>query len=345
MTSCLRPFLLSLLVLATSLPASAQTLVVNAFDEEYAEVHKKCVVGPFQSETGATVDVVIADSAEALQQLRTNANAPIYDVVHLAGGQEIPAAREGLLSAISEATLGNHSEVYGFATNLLWRGRGPTYLVEPIGLIHNTLNNAADFHSWKGLAEPAIASQVVLQDIETDAGMLSFLMLNKALGGDLDNVEPGLKAVAAMVAEGAKVVKTDAEMAQAFKVGSAHYGANSPNTAYELQEDKVPVAYERGEEGTPAKFYTANLVAGRPNQTLSIRLIDLTLSAPAQRCFAEALRLSPTNSTVTLPPGIAADVPKGPAAVERLERFDGREIDSHRKEWIKLWKVATEQDQ
>jgi len=325
-------------------PTRAQTLVVNVFDEDYAKVHQKCVIEPFQSETGARVDTIVASSAKALEQLRVNEEAPIYDVVHFSGGQEIPASREGLLSAISEATLGNTSEVYGFATNLLWRGRGPIYLVEPLGLIHNTLNNAADLASWKGLADPAIAKEVVLQDISSDEGMLAFLMLNKVMGGDLDNVQPGLKAVAMMVAEGAKVVSSNNAVLTAFKGDVVHYGAHSPNTAYELQEAKVPVAYKSGAEGTPAKFYTANLVSNRPNQTLSIRLIDLTLSAPAQRCFAEALRLSPTNSTVTLPAGIARDVPKGPAAVERLERFDGREIDRHRAEWIKLWKIATEQE-
>lgn len=341
----LRPsiFCLALALGSATSAATAQTLVITAFDADYAKVHRKCVLEPFESETGATVDTVVADSAKALAQLRANEDAPIYDVVLFSGGQEMPAAREGLLAAISDATLGNHDEVYGFATNMLWRGRGPTYLVEPLGLIHNTLNNAGDITSWAALAKKDVASQLVLQDITTDDGMLAFLMLNEALGGTIDNVDPGMKAIAGMVAAGAKVVAGDTEVEEAFKAGKAHFAVNSPNTAYTLQEAKVPVTYTQGSEGTPARFYTANLVANRPNQTLSIRLIDLTLSAPAQRCFAQELRLSPTNSTVALPKGIAEDVPKGPAAVEGLTRFDGSDIDRHREEWVKLWNAATGQ--
>mgnify|MGYP001950906986 CR=1 FL=1 len=116
--------------------------------------------------------------------------------------------------------------------------------------------------------------------------------------------------------------------------------ADTANTAYELQENQVPVVFARGDEGTPAKYYTANLVAGASNPTLSVRLIDLTLSRPAQRCLVENLRLSPTNSRVSLPASIAADVPKGPAAVEGFERFDGAAVDRHREEWIKLVREA-----
>ena len=323
-----------------SLAARAQTLVVTAFDKPYEEVQRKCVLERFEDETGATIDTIIASSAEALAQLRTHKDAPIYDVVLFSGGQEIPAAREGLLSAISEATLGNGDEVYGFATNLLWRGRGPVYLVEVFGLIHNTLHHSADLTSWKALADPSIASEVILPDITTDAGMSVFLMINEALGGSLNNIAPGLKAIDAMAAAGAKVAQNPLEVEKAFTTGSAHYAAEAPNTAYDLQESSVPVTFNKGEEGTPAKFYTANLVANRSNQTLSIRLIDLMLSRPVQSCFVEALRLSPTNSNVSLPPAIAADVPKGPAAVEKLVRFDGSEIDRNRAEWTKLWQDA-----
>ncbi len=337
----LNTILLSCLALAgAAAQAHAQTLVVTAFDEAYAAVHRKCVVDRFEDETGAKVDIVVASSTTALAQLRANKEAPIYDVVHFAGGQEIPASREGLLSAISESTLGNQDEVYGFATNMLWRGRGPTYLVEVFGLIHNTLNNTADLTSWKALTDPSIAADVILPDIETDGGMSVFLMINKALGGDLDNIAPGLEAVTAMAAGGAKVAKTGLEVEKAFTTGSVHYAAQTPNTAYDLQESSVPVSFNKGTEGTPAKYYTANLVANRPNQTLAIRLIDLTLSRPVQSCFVEALRVAPVNENVSLPPAIAADVPKGPAAVEGLERFDGAQVDANRAQWVKLWRDA-----
>lgn len=319
--------------------AEAQTLVTTAFSEAYAKVHRKCVLDPFEQETSAIVDTVVVDSVTALKRLRENHDAPIYDVVLFNGGQEIPASREGLIAPISEATLGNQDEIYGFATNLLWRGRGPAYLVEILGLIH-TLTGASDLKEWAKLADPAIASDLVLPDIDSEEGLVVFLMINKAMGGSLENVVPGLDAVSAMVKVGTRFLGTEAEIRAAFADGTAHYTADTPDTAYSLQENMVPVVFERGEEGTPAKYYTANLVSGGANPTLAVRLIDLTLSRPAQLCFVENLRLSPTNSRVEIPTGIAADVPKGPAAVEGYERFDGEAIDRHREEWTKLFREA-----
>jgi putative spermidine/putrescine transport system substrate-binding protein len=93
----------------------------------------------------------------------------------------------------------------------------------------------------------------------------------------------------------------------------------------------------QGEEGTPASFITANLVAGRDNDELALKFIDMQISAEAQACFADALRYTPTNSMVELSDEVAADVVYGPDAVAGLLRFDPTVIEANRAEWVDAW--------
>ena len=320
-----------------AVPATAQTIVINSFGGAYEEAHKKCVIEPFKEETGADVQIVTAYSADAFAQLRAQAAAPEFDVIHFSGGQEIVAAKEGLLSPIPEGTLSNAPNIYGFAIENMWTGQGPAYQIAVIGLLHNVEAAPSKPTSWEALTDPAFADHTVLTDISNGYGMLGFLMLNKVKGGDLTNIQPGLDAVAEMLKNGAIVVSKSPEIQQEFAQNDAWLAAYASDYAYTLRKAGLPIAFTQGKEGTPASFITANLVSGRDNTELAIQFIDMELSAPAQTCFAEALRYSPTNSTVELPEEVAQDVPYGPEAVEGLIRFDPTAIEENRSDWVDRW--------
>src|SRR3546814_3417141 len=129
--------------------------------------------------------------------------------------------------------------------------------------------------------DPAFSEHLVLTDISNGYGMLGFLMLNKALGGDLDNIQPGLNAVAKVLDAGAIVVSTSPEIQQEFAQNDAWLAAYASDYAYTLRKAGLPAKFVQGSEGTPASFITANMVAGRPNQDLALQFIDMTISKSA----------------------------------------------------------------
>lgn len=324
------------LMAATAL-AQAQEITINSFGGAYEEAHRTCVIDPFEKETGAKVNIVTAYSADAFAQLRAQKDAPQFDVIHFSGGQEIVGAQEGLLSPIKSGELSNAGDLYDFAKKNMEKGEGPAYSIAVIGLLYNSEDAPKAPSKWTDLLDPAYNDHVVLTDISNGYGMLGFLMLNQAQGGSLDNIQPGLDAVKKLLDQGAIVVSTSPEIQQEFAQNEAWLAAYASDYAYTLTKAGLPAKFVQGEEGTPASFITANLVAGRPNRDLALKFIDIEISAEAETCMAKELRYSPTNSKVELPEEITATMAYGPEGVKGLIRFDPTVIEANRSSWVDQW--------
>lgn len=327
-------------LLGTTAFAQDNTLTINSFGGAYEEAHRACIISPFEAATGAKVNVVTAYSADAFAQLRAQKDAPQFDVIHFSGGQEIVGAAEGLLSPIDPASLTNAADLYDFAKANLAKGEGPAYSIAAIGLVYNTEAVATAPTKWTDLLNPEYSEHLVLTDISNGYGMLGFLMLNQVEGGDLTNIQPGLDAVGKLLDAGAIVVSTSPEIQQEFAQNDAWIAPYASDYAFTLRKAGLPSGFAQGEEGTPASFITANLVAGRPNTELALKFIDMSISPAAQKCFAEALRYSPTNSKTELSPEVAADVAYGEAGVAGLLRFDPAAIEANRTAWVEAWNKA-----
>lgn len=314
-----------------------QTLVINSFGGAYEEAHRRLVIEPFEQMHDVEIEVVTAYSADALAQLRAQADNPQFDVIHFSGGQEVTAAREGLLVPITPDQLSHHDEMYPFAVAGIEQGQGPVYSIAALGMLYNTEEVATAPTSWEDLFDPAYAGAVTIADISNTYGLLTLLMLNQVRGGDLSDIQPGLDAVTALLDNDALIISSSPEMQQAFATGGTVIAAYAQDYAFTLQEAGLPVAFVQPAEGVPAIFITANVVAGRPNTELAIQFVDFSLRAEAQAGWAEALRYSPTNATVELPDELAGAVLYGEAAVEGLVRFDAETMNDSRPAWTDAW--------
>lgn len=320
--------------------AQDNTLTINSFGGAYETAHRACVITPFEAATGATVNIVTAYSADAFAQLRAQKDAPQFDVIHFSGGQEIVGAAEGLLAPIDAASLSNAADLYDFAKANLAKGEGPAYSIAAIGLVFNTEAVTTPPTNWTDLLNPEYSEHLVLTDISNGYGMLGFLMLNQVQGGDLTNIQPGLDAVGQLLDAGAIVVSTSPEIQQEFAQNDAWIAPYASDYAFTLRNAGLPSGFAQGAEGTPASFITTNLVAGRPNNELALKFIDMSISSEAQQCFAEALRYSPTNTKAELSDEVAADVAYGEAGVAGLIRFDPAVIEANRTAWVEAWNKA-----
>lgn len=327
----------SLALLGATAMAQSNTLTINSFGGAYETAHRKCVITPFEKETGATTKIVTAYSADAFAQVRAQKAAPQYDVIHFSGGQEIVAATEGLLAPIDASKVPNLANVYPVAKANIAKGEGPVYSIAAIGLVYNSQALPKAPTSWKDVLDPKLSNKLVLTDISNGYGMLGFLMINRVSGGDLKNIQPGLDAVRKLLAGGAIVVNTSPEIQREFAQNGATIAPYASDYAYTLTKANLPVKFAQGAEGTPASFITANLVANRPNQALALKFIDMSLSESAQTCFANELRYSPTNSKAQLTPDVAATVAYGAASMQNLFRFDAPTIEANRANWVERW--------
>lgn len=321
-------------------PAAAQeTLVVTSFGGDYEKAHRELVIEPFEEMHDVNIEVQTLYSADALAQLRAQRNSPQFDVVHFSGGQEVIAAEEGLLEPIQPSELTHYDELYPLAVQGIERGEGPVYSIAAVGLLHNEDAVPQTPTAWNDLWDPAFAGHVVLTDISNTYGLLGFLMINQVHGGDLDDIQPGLDAVAELL-DDAVLVSTSPEIQQNFAQNDAWVAPYAQDYGYTLRKAGLPVQFSQPEEGTPAVYITANVVAGRPNTELAKKFVDFSLRREAQEGWAEALRYSPTNKTVELSDELAAQVLSTAEEIDGLVQFDPKVVNEKRSEWTERWNKA-----
>ena len=334
-----RFLLLSALGLAAASPALAQqrTLTVNSFGGAYEQTHRKAVIEPFEKLHNVKVNVVTVYSADALAQLRAQKAAPQFDVLHFSGGQEAVGAREGLLEKVTPADLPtNGANLYPFATAGLARGEGPVMQVAAMGMIYHADKVQPPPTSWKDLLDPKFKGHIVLTDFSNSYGLLSALMLNQALGGSIDNVEPGFKALQGLVKD-STVISRSPDIQLNFVQNDAWLAPYAQDYAYALRKAGVPARFALPQEGVAGSLITANAVAGRPNRDLAMKFIDFSLRGEAQEMWARDLRYSPVSRDVKLDPETAADVVYGEDAVRKLVVFDPIKIGEKRQAWVDQW--------
>ena len=329
----------SALAAPSILRAQDNRLVINSFGGAYEEIHRRLVITPFEEMTGTKVEVVTAYSADTLSQLRAQKEAPQFDVAHFSGGLETTAALEGLLSPIEPSELSNHDQMYEFAVAGISKGVGPTYSTAVIGLLYETNQISPAPTSWNDLLREGIGEHVLVTDAASNTyGLLGLLMMNHALGGTMEDLAPGFEFVRKLLDNGAVVVSKSPEIQQNFAQGSAWMAAYAQDYAYTLTKAGLPVRFVQPQEGAAFAPITVNLVANRPNREMALKFIDLSIRAEASAGWAEALRYSPTNKTVTLSGEVAEQVVYGEEAARNLVGFDPVVISDKRAGWNEEWK-------
>ena len=334
-----RTLLASAAALALCSPAIAQqrTLVINSYGGAYEQTHRKAVIEAFEKANNVKINVVTVYSADALAQLRAQKAAPQFDILHFSGGQEAVAAKEGLLEKVTLADLPmNGKSLYPFAAAGLERGEGPVMQVAAMGLIYHAEKVKPAPTSWKDVLDPKFRGHLVITDFGNTYGLLSFLMNNRVMGGDLDNIQPGLDAMKGVLKD-AVVIKASPEIQQNFAQNDAWLAPYAQDYAFALRKAGFPARFAAPSEGIAGSLITANVVAGRPNTALAIKFVEASLRAEAQAMWAQDLRYSPVNRTTKLDPEIAADVVYGEDAVKKLVVFDPIKIGEKRQGWVDQW--------
>jgi putative spermidine/putrescine transport system substrate-binding protein len=313
-----------------------ETLVINSWGGTYEKLQKELVFEPFEKANHVKIQVATVYSADMLAQLRAQKSSPQYDIVQFSGGQEVVAAKEGLLAPIAMSDLQNSKSLYPFATKGMERGEGPVHLVTTIGLLYNEKTAPKVPDSWKDLWDKAYGDHLVLTDLSNSYGLLALLMMNHVWGGTLENTQPGLDKAGELLSRSV-IINSSPEVQQNFAQNDAWIAPFSQDYAYVIRKSGQPVKFVMPKEGAPAVFFTANLVAGRPNQAMAKKLIDYLLSADVQAVFAREMRYSPTNSKTTLDADVAKEVVYG-EAVNSLIRFDPAAVDTIRNPLTESWK-------
>lgn len=319
-------------------PAQAQEVVFGCFGGAVQTNFQQNILPAFEREHKIKVRYVPGVSTYFVSQLQAQKAKPELDVVCMDDGPQSVARELGLLRGVDEKEAPNLADSIPISRGLDNVGVGYGLLAMGLVYVPEALKKAGiePPKSWNDLADPRFKGRVAMGSITVTPGLFTLLMLAKANGGDIENIEPGF----AKMKEVAKNVAYfgSSDMTKFFQQDEAWVGVwTNSETARFVKRTGFNLQFVYPTEGTPIVMPMLSVVKDSPNPKSAVTLLNYLVGADAQAVFVRESRVGPVNGKIKLSPEDAAAVTYGEAAVASLIRPDWLAINPKRQAWTDRW--------
>lgn len=312
----------------------AQELVVGSFGGSFADNVKACHVEAFEKATGAKVALKLGNSSQFAAAIRATAGKPDMDVVFIDNSLASQIHGEKLDEPIDPKKLSSAGDVIQSA----W-GKDNSYVVAMVSataLVYNPKMVKAPPTSWLDLFDPAYAGKYSIGDISGTSGLQFLLALNKAKGGTLENIDPGIEAIKPL-AKGSTTLYTQADQLLAlFERGEIAIAPWYPDRAGVAIDKGMSLAVAYPKEGAVGILPAIMIPKGTTKLDLAHKFIDQVLSASGQGCFSEKAYIGAVNTKVKLSDKVQKLVPNG-ETLKNAWFIDPAIIAANIANWTRRW--------
>ena len=252
------------------------------------------VMESFQEEYGIELNDDQRSSGEALQHIRSNANNPTHSAYNGGYSFGVIAMNEDFTTDYKPANWdkvpdnlktdnGHVTATRRMTTALtyrkdIWDERG---IEKP--------------ETWDDLLQEEIMQDLVFQPPEAAVGLAGALSINRAYGGDLDNVQPVIDYYTEAQELGAQFSGNNEPNFTAGEISAMveydYTGLDLKYNADEVDEEQVEVALLSGPDGEPGAMnnpYGYAMLDGGPNTETAKLFMDYVLSLEGQQHFFDA---------------------------------------------------------
>ena len=337
------------LMLAPTTPVTAavqakKEVVVAAWGSSYEEVFRKTIIPEFEKRFGAKVVYVPGFTSQTMAKLVAQKDAPQIDVALFNDPAFTQARKQSLLAPLDKERVKNLEDMYDFAR--IPGDVGVGFYVSAEGIYYNTeifkQKGWVAPTSWLDLFDPKHQGHLTVHSITNGIGLNFFLMVNKIMGGDLNNVEPGFAKVKT-VKPNVIVFDKFAETPKLIQQRESWIGTWGSDRVGNLKATTgFPIAFSLPKEGAAAQIGFAGLVKGGPNPVLGNEFINMLISAEMASQFAKFLGFGPFNKKVQLDAETASIVVHGKDQLDRLVVFDADTVNTKRPIWTERWNKEIE---
>jgi putative spermidine/putrescine transport system substrate-binding protein len=317
---------------ATAAPVAATTAdLVVSYNSPEQWANWGAVLNAFTEQTGIQAPSDPKNSGQTLAAMEAEAAAPQADTAYYGIVFGIEAAEKNLVAPYQPP---------GFADIPASlkdpEGRWMTVHQGTIAFLVNTdeLDGAPVPQCWSDLTDPQYAGMVgFLDPTQAAVGYSVITAANLALGGTLENFDPGAAYFQQLAANG---LILPAQTATALvQQGEIPILIDADFNGYKLRNiDNAPIEVVLPCEGTISIPYVMSLVADAPRPEAGQALIDFALSDEGQRLFAESY-LRPVRS-IEVDPAIAAGMLPD-SAYEQVQTPDFAQMREVQAQVIERW--------
>jgi putative spermidine/putrescine transport system substrate-binding protein len=270
------------LMLSVDVALAAETAVCYNCPPEWAGWGNQLAL--IKEETGIIVPLDNKNSGQSVSQLIAEKSNPVADVCYLGISFAINARKAGVIESY----------------------KGPGWESVPVGLkdpdgywvsIHSgtmgfmvntdALEGRPVPKSWKDLLDPQYKGMVgFLDPASAFVGYVGAVAANEALGGSLDNFDPGI-AYFKEIQKNAPIVPKQTSYARVLS-GEIPILLDYDFNAYRAKHrDKANVEFVIPAEGTIMVPYVMTLVKGAPHAETGRKVVNFVLGMKGQRLWAQ----------------------------------------------------------
>ena len=297
------------------------------------------VLAQFRTMCGCRVRYQPATSNESLARVIATRANPEIDVMYSGDLQQVEGAMLDLFEELDTTKVPNMANIFP-------QLRAPTTRNAYLGVIGGGIVYNREIFAQRGLTPPTsvmdllrpeFRGRVVIEGAASNYGMGMLILMARAAGGGVENIDPGFDLSRRMRENVVVFARNTADTTRAFQQGTAWIGWWGDTRAYTLADTGFPIEYVTAREGIPPIIMGASVVRGSRVAETGYRLINFLLTPAVQATMAEILSLGPTVRDVTIPPAIAARVIDGPEEVAQVMVIDWTKVVAQKDAWIERW--------
>lgn len=291
----------------------------------------------FEKRLNASVAYSQQLESVAASKVLANCGNPVFSVTANAQAEAMLMADGGCLAGYNREIVTNYADIHPVLRLEQTPGIGPYYapfLFLVWGLAWNT-KLAKKPASYQDLWRPEYRGKVGVPAYGW-YGIYWLHAVNKMLGGNEDNISPGMQAMADLVRKNSAVIIENVDHGNKLFEREEIVAAPFWNgRTFALQDKGVPVEFGF----VPYSIALGNgftVVKGTAFPELAQRFVNLTLDGENQMGMVRRFKYPPSNRKVKLPSDLAR-VQVSEGQLEQSARLDWKKINDHRGAYLERW--------
>lgn len=288
--------------------------------------------GGFTKLTGLDPQHAFQLESIATSKIMASQGTPPYDISDHGQAEIVMMDDAGFLLPYDTSLMPNYADVYDTA-KLGNYYASTNFLL--FGLVWNSKEIPVAPTSFQALLDPKYKGRVGIPAFGW-YGMYWLHALNKSLGGNEDNITPGMDFARDMVRKNNAVIIQNADAGKRLmEQGDVIINPFWNGQAYQMQADGAPMQFG-SVPGTLAIGTGFVIIKGTPYAEAANRFINLTLDPKLQVEFAAWCMYPPTNKKAVLPAELD-HIKVTEAQLANTVSLDWKKVAAHRADYLKRW--------
>lgn len=283
----------------------------------------------FSEQTGKRATLAVEMDSVAASKVVSNCGSAPFDVSS-AGEPELALTRD-CIEDYDESIVTNLPDIYGGAR---YGKHYAAFCILSFGMVWNR-ERVEEPEDWSMLLESRFKGRTAIPGYGW-YGMPWLHAMNKHLGGDEDNIDPGIEFAARLVRDNDAIIIENADQGtQVFQRDEVDIMPFWNGRAVRMQQEGLPIEFKMIKNGIAVGVgFTVN--KGTENREAANVFINNTLEPELQTKFSEWSTYPPTNRRAKIPKGLEA-YELSDEMFELTADLDWGKINEHRSEYLSRW--------